>query len=1190
MRHRPLLPVCLLLLAAAAAQAQKITSFETPEQMAVLQPGGLQATQVKEHATDGQYALRVAVTGSEKDSWPGLSYVPADPDLSGQAVLAFDTFNPQDFPIALSFRIDDAAGKQHFAGVNLKPGADRVELWLTGLKFALDLKHVTKIYPYFRMPRRDMVVFIDHVRFEAASARFHAMIFAETNPALEYAEQDEARGYVVFARHWLSTIFPTSRPLAHELDPRLSAFGCPGQTVPVTFCVQALQNLGLTAATGGELTSGRHKLPAEALRIHPVSARDKRLVYSSDYYIKDMPTLLERREQVAIPKGRTQLFWINVAIPDRTPAGLYEGTVTVKPTIGEAKQIPLQVRVLPYQLAEPDRMFWGEYYLKPSFVKTPEETLARLKEELADQRAHGMTSVGLCFGLESEEFKVEGTSVTLAPKPDGLYTTFMDTYKALGFPMPIVQLNDTGQTAAGQYKFGTEEYIAIYKSFWTQMQKLHQERGWPEVFVQPVDEPGWQGPDERARNVACLKWLKEIERQRTEQDGPIDAYFLHDAGSFSDMWNGNGALPKPDVMKQAQAEGRIVTSYNNDVESYRPEMGRYCNGFYQLRSGARGTFNWAYVSFAGNPYDDQDAETGSWMHVYPPLPELGEVGGPSTGWEGARAGVDDYKYAYTLKRAIASAENSHSRAARIAAETGRKALADILASLTYNPQTRGTAQFAEELPGPDGTKTLHGSLKVPNGWDYDMYDKARWQIANATMDILAALGDIPAGQTLFSAPAQARVPARPAQEALLDNANWSQRPAERSGQRLSVQKQVSIPIVDTPPNCDGDLSDAVWQKATKLDPFIRMEGDGAPSQQTVVRVCADGTNLYLGAEMLEENIAHLTARVAEDGGPVWEDDCLELFFDPTFQRQEFIQIVINSLAKVYLSHPRDKSWRPALLRGAKVEADKRRWTVEVGVPLAALGLTSNTFGFNVCRERRPLESLELSCWAPTGQGFAHPERFGVATIGGSYLAGFRIGRGVLGANELTATIRNDDQAPRNLLVIVDWKQGKRVALYRQKGPIALQPGQQETVTVPYEITADSEPLALRLTVKDADTGQTYAERSLQQQILPALTMSLRPHLYYLSDETGQLQVDINLDDALQDRAALTVAIFRAGSIRVLRSATQPVINQRLTAALNVADLPAGTYRVEAILKSSTAPGAGRLATQQVAITKVPGPF
>jgi len=698
---RPVALILPLLALCSGALAQKITSFETPAEVAILRPSGLQAEQSREHATDGQHSLKVTVKGSATDSWPGLDYAPANPDLSQAAVLAMDVFNPQDFPISLSFRLDDASGKNKFTGAEIKPGPNRIELWLTASRFDLDMKHVARIYPYFRMPRRDFVLFFDNVRIEAATARFKAMAFEETNPEPAYSGQDRARGYVVFARPWLSTVFPDSRPLPHELAPTLSVFGCPGQTVPVTFCLRALQDLGQTTVAPADLTGGGQKLPAEALRVYPVSYRNKRLVYSSQFYVKDMPTILERREFVPVPKDRTQLFWINVAIPADQPAGLYTGQLTVKPTQGQPVAVPLQVRVLPYRLVEPRNMFFGEYYQPPQLAKTPEEKLATVARDLQDQREHGMTSLGLCYGPNDDEFTVEGTNVTLNLKPDGLYSKTMETYKALGFPMPIIQLNDTGQTPAAKFPFGSPEYIATYKSFWIALAKMHQERGWPEMIVQPVDEPAWQGPDERSRNLACLKWLKEIPGQRTEEDGPVDGYFLSEAGPFADVWNGNGAVPAPDVMKKAQVAGRIITSYNNDVESYRPEMGRYCNGFYQLRAGARGTFNWAYISFAGDPYDDLSADTGSWMHVYPPLPELGEVGGASTGWEGARAGVDDFRFA---TRCCRPSDGPRGLAARPPAARPRRAgRRSVMSSPACSTTRRPAARRISGKSCPDRT-------------------------------------------------------------------------------------------------------------------------------------------------------------------------------------------------------------------------------------------------------------------------------------------------------------------------------------------------------------------------------------------------------------------------------------------------------------------------------------------------------
>ena len=101
-----------------------------------------------------------------------------------------------------------------------------------------------------------------------------------------------------------------------------------------------------------------------------------------------------------------------------------------------------------------------------------------------------------------------------------------------------------------------------------------------------------------------------------------------------------------------------------------------------------------------------------------------------------------------------------------------------------------------------------------------------------------------------------------------------------------------------------------------------------------------------------------------------------------------------------------------------------------------------------------------------------------------------------------------------------------------------------------------------------------------------MQMTLRPNLYYLSDETGLLRAEINLEDSIQDRATITVALFKAGSLKPLRSQTLPVNNERLDVAVNLAGLPAGVYRLETILKD----GPTRLSTQKATVTKVPGPF
>src|SRR5258708_10462875 len=49
------------------------------------------------------------------------------------------------------------------------------------------------------------------------------------------------------------------------------------------------------------------------------------------------------------------------------------------------------------------------------------------------------------------------------------------------------------------------------------------------------------------------------------------------------------------------------------------------------------------------------------------------------------------------------------------------------------------------------------------------------------------------------------------------------------------------------PTIDGDISDAIWQKAPALDEFYQLEPrEGAPAhERTVVHVLYDGKNIYI---------------------------------------------------------------------------------------------------------------------------------------------------------------------------------------------------------------------------------------------------------------------------------------------------------------------------------------------------------
>ena len=1168
-------------LLASASGGEPICSFETEADLKIVRPSGPAAERVREHATHGTWALRCLFRGSKTDTWPGLSFRPRDTNLARHQILAFDVWNASKETVHLSWRIDDGKGTKIFGGQRLDPRRHTTaEIYIKGLETKLDSTNIVHVYPYISKPRKDVLLYFDNFRYTQISLQFTPLIYEETAPAATVSAGDRKRGYVLFARHWLDVVFANSRPRPGETQPSLRAFATPGEHEPLTLSVHALGELRGASVAVSDLVSPHtpRRIPSSAITVYPVRCLNKRVTYSSKEYVKALPVLLERRAKVDVAAGECKRFWLDVHVPPHTPPGIYKGSATLQAAGRASRSVPVWIRVLPFGLVEPTDMIWGDYYTGPKLAKTEAEKRAFLERDLRDMRRQGMTSVGLCMGPPVKQAKLTDKGVELNLDGSSLYERFMDLYRDLGFPAPVVQLSDSGQAFAAKHELGSPGYVRAYKGFWVAMQAECRKRGWPEIIVQPVDEPGWQSRAHKDRNVALLKLLKQIPGMRTEQDGPGDAYFHGEAGPFADVWNYNGAIAKPLVVADAQKKGHTVMLYNCDVESYRPEAARYVAGFFQKRAGTSGCYNWAYMSWHGSPYDDLDHRTGTWMHVYPPLGT--EPGGPSTGWQGFREGIDDYKYIVTAERAIARASKSHRRKAIEAARRARSRLDALLASLDYSPRVRGTARWTVVRPSKQG-KTISGTLKVPNGWTFADYDIARWQLADATVELMAALGEI-------------REPRRPwaptgVQHAgqLLAELTWSDVP-EAAVQAPAATHQLSIPMLAAAPKIDGDIGDAVWKRAATIREFVRHTGKGKPTQQTHVWACADAGNLYVAFECLEDNIGHITAHVTEDGEDVWQDDCVEIFFDPRLDRANYRQIVVNSLGKQYWKASDDSRWRAKSVAAAR-KGDKA-WTVELRIPLADLGLAQTTFGFNVCRERRPLESLELSCWSPTGGGFCAPERFGVASLGHAFVTDVRLGTGLLGWNALRVGVKNHLAKPARFAVELRWRQGRGDWRCVEIPSRMLRPGASQVLDSPYEIVSDQEPVELAVRLLDGASRKELWSYRTEQRVRPALTVAVKPATSFLTAAAGRVDITTGVTPEARRSALLRVSLRAAGAERAsVEQAVAPLSGERLSARLDLRGLGAGEYTLRAALHSDRG-SAEPLAVREMALVRLRGPF
>ncbi|MGI5924928.1 MAG: glycoside hydrolase domain-containing protein [Lentisphaeria bacterium] len=1087
-----------LLAMAALLSAEPFISFEPEEAWQErVRAGRTKLEVVTEHAVHGQHSAKVFLPGSDHDTWPGIDLRIKPEDFAGGInELNFSVWHEEKETMGLNWRIDYDKGQPIFGGTSVPPKTGkRIALIIERKDADSNAYRAVKIVLYRRMPREDCTFWLDDFRLDIASRKFTPIEYIAPQGHRPPTTAEQAAGFQLFQRHWMEHVFKNTKPLPTDGAPILDATACPGEQEPMIFSLHALTDLQQVALTVAKPLTGPdgNTIPNTAIEILPIRCLDKKTTYPSKDYYRDLPVLLERRAVVDIPAGESKSFWIDIGVPAQTPPGTYAGALALAVNGKTMTTLPFTLRVLPFTLDEPTDMYWGEYYHGARNANTPKEIKAQLHEHMTLMRKNGMTSIGICSApaLVKDSVSWENGKAGFTLNENCNFVLMMNLYFQLGYTMPVILLSDAGQSFCSQFKLkvGSDEYKACYQAFWAAMQEEGKKRGWPEMLVQPVDEPGWRSQYDRDLNLTLLKYLKEIPGQRTEQDGPGDDYFINQAGPWADMWNFNGAFGNADVMARVARENRLAVLYNCDVESYRPEVGRYVTGFFQAHSGSQGYFNWAFMSGNSNPYDDFDAETGDFSHIYPRTAT--EPGGPSIGWYGVREGIDDYKYLTTLRNLI-DRKKKGSRAEQAQAKEAAATIDALLATLRYSPRIRNTASFVN-INFPDGTRGITGVLKLPNDWSFQHYDQARAILIAQIM----ALRDNKATPTATAAPKLAVTPLPP--PVVKDTAPQS-------------QFQVVIPIVNTPVTIDGDLSEPAWQKAGKLENFSLATG-GVPLRQTHGRIMSDGTSLYLAAVCDEEYMDKIATQVTKNGGPVWLDDCVEFFFDPTLEYKGYYQLVVNALGKyTFLNQLNAKKMSPRIKVATKMGADS--WTVELSIAIADLGIPGQSFGFNLCRERRPLEVMELTCWSPTGSKFGTPKCFGVANFGRRRLSLTSTDALLLGDNLITALIRNELPTAATFTVTAVWAKETT-----QTRTIALGPDQEGTVS--FTLTA-TEPGPVTQTITLLDSKANILDRlTTTPQVVQPLTLSLSSP--FIDSPAWQAEVTVNL--APDRRADLELVIL-----------------------------------------------------------------
>ena len=387
--------------------------------------------------------------------------------------------------------------------------------------------------------------------------------------------------------------------------------------------------------------------------------------------------------------------------------------------------------------------------------------------------------------------------------------------------------------------------------------------------------------------------------------------------------------------------------------------------------------------------------------------------------------------------------------------------------------------------------------------------------------------------------------------------------------------ELQVPTAQAPPRIDGLLDDACWQTAPQITQFRCVDAQrSVPTQATQAWIACDGDALYVAARCADDQMDRVPATVTDRDGPVWQDDCLEVFLMPG--TPYYYHFGANLLGARYdarhsVGTPRDEakpeSWNGEWQVASRREADY--WTMEVLLPLACMEWGSARLAahlrFNIGREQRRL--TEFSCWpasgfnksdefALLGQVPVDPGRYGLL------LGDVTVGEVTPGANRYTATIA-EEPAPGAAMTL----RARVRAL--PDGPEQVFTTQVTStsgarVELDYQVPPMGGRVAAVFEYLDAE-GRLRASRSEVWRVPAPVEASLALPLLYLSDGEVRLAGRVSLRGQATLEAALVSGDTRLSTVSV------PVgPDGAFHVRMPVGDLEPGRYAVQTRLSAGAA--------------------
>ena len=499
----------------------------------------------------------------------------------------------------------------------------------------------------------------------------------EKSPILTTEEID--RGYVVFHRSSLCEVYPDSKPTRDEIDATAAAFATPGEFEPVTFSIYPLDDMHVTSVTAElpDATVQMARVVCERVREGGYNS-----AVSGKYRVEPSHLIPVDYRDVTLAKESPIRFWITAQVDEDASPGVKKGSAQITFDDDTTCEIPLTLEVMPFTLQKDPGITYSAYYDTrawffhggnwrghPRRDVLTKITMDETRAYLSDLRNHGMNALAAPIAWAVKDGKPVAAAVERSNALYELYREYGLATRSVWYRIDMaevaraagVDLRDDPNPKRIPEGIDDPQYVDFFRELVRAMEDERRKNNWPEIIYAPVDEPGSRDQqdftkvlcgiikEEGARTYCTMKWWLT----KTFSD-VVD---IRCYGTSFYPGNENNETNWPEAGRQENTrEEQEFWVYPNVLtcgSGVSAAFGRFWYGFYGFKIGLQGYNPWHHANWPGNPFNDFDHFYNGGRFVLPG-PE-GPI--PTLAYEGAREGIDDMRYIYTLKQAIESADD-----------------------------------------------------------------------------------------------------------------------------------------------------------------------------------------------------------------------------------------------------------------------------------------------------------------------------------------------------------------------------------------------------------------------------------------------------------------------------------------------------------------------------------------------------